>query len=159
MADEGWKLDESKLRYDLIPPEALAELAYVYTIGAKTHGDNNYLGGMKWRRIYGALLRHIQAFWGGEAIDQDDGQYHLASVAWCAFTLHTYFWRRLGTDDRPNTDGWLLLASDDDPSDPGPSDDDWDDESAAALTRAEQGWAESMDTFATAYQTHARKWY
>ena len=99
--NEGKKLDDRKLRYDLIPAEALEALAEVYTLGARKYGDNNYLNGIKYSRVYAALVRHLQAFWQGESIDPDDGQYHLASVAWGAFTLLTYESRQVGEDDRP----------------------------------------------------------
>ncbi|KKN22933.1 hypothetical protein LCGC14_0910080 [marine sediment metagenome] len=99
-APVGRKDDSSKLRYDLIPPYALEALAHVYTIGANKYGDGNYLKGMDWSRVYGALLRHIQAFWMGETFDPEDDQEHLASVAWCAFTLLTFEVNGIGNDDR-----------------------------------------------------------
>ena len=100
--DEGRKDDSSKLRYDLIPPEALEALALVYTIGANRYGDNNYLKGLHWSRVGGALMRHYEAWRMGEQIDGEDAQEHLASVAWCAFTLMIYERRGIGTDDRRN---------------------------------------------------------
>jgi len=103
MAEAGVKHDTEKLRYDLLPPEALEALAEVYTIGATKYGDNNYLRGMDWNRIYGAMVRHLQAFWQGESFDKEDGQHHLAAVAWCAFTLLVYERRGIGVDNRPNT--------------------------------------------------------
>lgn len=90
----------TKLRYDLIPAEALEELARVYTIGAVKYGDWDYMNGMAWSRVYAAMMRHMQAFWMGEAYDPTDGQHHLASVAWCAMTLLAYETRDVGEDDR-----------------------------------------------------------
>ncbi len=88
MADEaGKKNDVSKLRYDLIPNEQLMELARVYTIGAGKYGDKNYRKGILWHRIYAAMMRHLEAWRRGEQLDPEDGQHHLASVAWGAFTL------------------------------------------------------------------------
>ena len=97
---EGRKDDSSKLRYDLIPPYALEALAHVYTIGATKYGDDNYLHGMDWSRVGGALMRHYEAWREGEPEDQEDGQLHLASVAWCAFTLMVYDYYGIGNDDR-----------------------------------------------------------
>lgn len=96
----GIKYDDDKLRYDLIPPAALEALAFVYTIGARKYDDWNWLKGMKWSRVYGALMRHLMAWVQGEQFDQDDGQEHLASIAWCAFTLMEYERLEVGTDDR-----------------------------------------------------------
>lgn len=99
-APVGRKDDSSKLRYDLIPPYALEALAHVYTIGAARYGDGNYLKGMDWSRVGGALMRHYEAWRKGESLDKDDGQHHLASVAWCAFTLMVYEDQCIGSDDR-----------------------------------------------------------
>jgi hypothetical protein len=98
---QGVKLDQEKLRYDLIPPHALADLAFVYTLGSKKYGDNNYRLGINWSRIYGALMRHIEAWRKGEDIDPKDGQKHLASCAWAALTLLEYDRFRKEFDDRP----------------------------------------------------------
>jgi hypothetical protein len=105
---EGWdetgdasKKDDGKLRYDLIPPEALEELARVYTIGAAKYADNGWLNEpMRWGRIFRALVSHAFKWWAGETYDQTDGQHHLSSVAWCAFSLMVYEKRHLGEDDR-----------------------------------------------------------
>ena len=96
------KRDAGKLRYDLIPAWPLAGLAGVYTIGANKYGDDNYLkgGGLNWNRVVGAMLRHIAAWRMGESHDVEDGQHHLSSVAWCAFTLMMYEEYGLGKDDR-----------------------------------------------------------
>jgi len=94
------KDDQGKLRYDLIPIQPLAELARVYTIGAVKYSDRNWEKGCDWGRIYGALIRHATAFWGGESIDKDNGQHHLASVAWNAFALMYFEANKKGKDDR-----------------------------------------------------------
>jgi hypothetical protein len=95
------KDDGGKLRYDLIPTEALDELARVYTIGAAKYADNNWRqGGLKFGRIFGAMMRHAWAWWRGERDDPQDGQHHLASVAWCAFSLIVLERERVDDDDR-----------------------------------------------------------
>ena len=53
--EEGVKNDDGKLRYDLIPVRPLAEVARVYTIGAKKYSDYNWRKGIKWSRIYAAM--------------------------------------------------------------------------------------------------------
>ena len=99
-AESGFKFDEDKLRYDLVPPEPLAELTQVYTDGARKYGDENYLQGMSWRRVTASLMRHVEAYRTGETIDEESGSPHLAHAAWACFTLMLYENHGLGEDDR-----------------------------------------------------------
>ena len=109
------KHDAGKLRYDLLPPDALEELVRVYTIGADKYGDHNWLKGMEFSRLFAAMQRHAWKFWKGEDTDNKDGQNHLASVAWCALTLLVYQIRGIGEDDRvPDMDNMTLELPDDD---------------------------------------------
>lgn len=94
------KKDFGKARYDLIPPEALDDLAVLYGIGARKYGDRAWEPGMKWGRVFAAMMRHSWKWWRGETYDPVDGQHHLSAVAWCAFVLFTYETRRVGEDDR-----------------------------------------------------------
>ena len=98
--DEGRKNDDKKLRFDLIPTTPLSLLAEVYTIGAAKYGDRNWEKGMRWGRVFAALLRHAFEWWAGRRRDPKDGQHHLASVAWCAFTLMEYELTYAKGDDR-----------------------------------------------------------
>jgi hypothetical protein len=97
---QGKKNDTGKLRYDLIPPGPLAELAKVYTIGANKYNDRNWEKGIKWGRIFAAMMRHAWAYWRGERDDPQDGQHHLASVAWCAFAIMEFEKTHPELDDR-----------------------------------------------------------
>lgn len=65
-------------------------MARVYTLGAKKYADNNWKNGLERKRIEAALFRHFEASRSGEVNDPEDGQRHLASVAWCAFALMWY---------------------------------------------------------------------
>lgn len=94
------KQDAGKLRYSLIPPAALAEVARAYTVGAAKYGDHNYLLGMAWSRVFDAMQRHAQSWLAGERRDPQDGQHPLASVVFCAMTLMEYERLGIGTDDR-----------------------------------------------------------
>lgn len=51
----GVKYDEDKLRYDLIPALALAEVVKVLTHGAKKYGDDN------WRNVQDSEKRYFAA--------------------------------------------------------------------------------------------------
>lgn len=97
---EGRKDDAGKRRYDLIPVEALREVADVYTMGAKKYDDNNWRHGMAWHRIIRAAMEHFEKWRGGEVRDLEDGQHHLASVVWCCLTLMTYEKEYPEGDDR-----------------------------------------------------------
>jgi len=97
------KYDGGKARYDLIPPDALEQLAILYGTGAKKYVDRNWEEGFTWGRPFAALMRHAWAWWKGEKYDQVDGQHHLIAVAWNAFTLYEHEQRQIGKDDRKIT--------------------------------------------------------
>ncbi len=103
---EGIKHDAGKPRYDLIPPEALDGLARLYAMGAEKYEDRNWEKGMKWSRIFSAMMRHAWAWFRGETYDKQDKQHHLLSVIWCAMALYAYEHRGTGTDDRPKIVDW-----------------------------------------------------
>lgn len=100
------KHDQGKLRYDLLPVDALAEVVKSMTLGATKYGDHNYLKGFEWHRPYAAAQRHMNAFWSGENIDLDDKtgveQHHLAAAIVNLMFLLVHDLRNLGTDDRIN---------------------------------------------------------
>jgi hypothetical protein len=62
----GCKDDQDKTRWDLLPPDALEEIAKVLTFGANKYNDRNWEKGMKWHRPFGALMRHMWAWWRGQ---------------------------------------------------------------------------------------------
>lgn len=99
-AEPALRYDSQKLRMDLIPPDALADLSAVYTFGAKKYADRNWEKGMSWGRVVGSLLRHTFAWMAGESYDKESGLHHMAHVAWNAFTLLSYHNRDIGNDDR-----------------------------------------------------------
>lgn len=100
---EGLKFDEQKPRYDLLPPHALDKVVEAYSFGATKYEDWNWSLGMKWLRIFGAMMRHAWAWRRGEKVTSD-GLHPLASVAWCAMTLMEYEMFGLGEDNRPKYD-------------------------------------------------------
>ena len=100
ISDQARKDDHGKLRFDLIPPGALKELAAVYTVGASKYGDRNWEQGLAWGRVFAALQRHLWAFWGGEELDPEDGLSHLAHAAWGCFSLIEYAQTHPELDER-----------------------------------------------------------
>jgi hypothetical protein len=87
---QGTKNDTGKPRFDLIPPDFMWLLAELFAMGAKKYADRNWEKGIKFGRVFGAMQRHAWRFWAGEEFDQEDGQRHLVSVAWCALVLLHY---------------------------------------------------------------------
>ena len=85
----GYKADEKKQRMDLIPPDVMLDLGALYAMGSQKYADRNWEKGMKWGRVYAALLRHLFKWWNGEENDPD-GQHHLDSVIWSAIALKHY---------------------------------------------------------------------
>lgn len=79
---EGKKKDENKLRVDLVPAEVIEALAEILTHGAKKYEANNWMKGIDYNRIYGAVQRHLLTWRKGEYYDQESGKPHL----WHAFT-------------------------------------------------------------------------
>lgn len=100
---EGRKDDGNKPRLELIPPEMMHALGEVLAFGAEKYDDRNWEQGMAWGRVYGALQRHLNAWWGGEAKDPETGMSHLWHASCCLAFLVAYEAREVGTDDRPST--------------------------------------------------------
>lgn len=99
--DEAKKHDTGKLRFDLIPAQALEEVARVFTIGAEKYEDRNWEKGMKWGRVFAAIMRHLWAYWRGEENDPEDGIPHPAHAAWGCLVLLEYARINKEKDDRP----------------------------------------------------------
>ena len=85
-------------RYDLMPVDALRELAEHYGKGEKKYpteaGIPNFRKGYDISLSYAALQRHANQFWGGEDIDAETGSNHMIAAAWHALyivqTMHDY---------------------------------------------------------------------
>lgn len=99
--ESGKKYDNDKIRYDLVSALPLHDLARVYTFGARKYGDRNYASGILWSRVFGAIMRHLWAFWRGEDLDQESGLPHLSHAAWGCFTLGEFMTTKRSYDDRP----------------------------------------------------------
>jgi len=71
------KNDDHKLRYDLIPPEAMDALARALTHGAKKYAPDNWRKCEEPWRYVRAAMGHINAYNAGKWIDEDSGNTHL----------------------------------------------------------------------------------
>ncbi len=72
-------------------------------------GERNWEKGMSWGRVYGALMRHLWAWWAGKRAtksflfddtDVETERSHLWHAACCIAFLLTYEERKIGQDDR-----------------------------------------------------------
>lgn len=94
------KDDAGKLRFDLIPPEGLEEVARAYTHGAShPDGARRWEQGGSWLRLFAAAMRHAWKWRRGEDYDAESGLHHMASVAFYALALITYDKRGLSRGD------------------------------------------------------------
>ena len=88
---EGQKDDSNKPRMELLPMDALMEVAKVLTYGAKKYAPGNWKKVPEARERYtGALLRHLAAWMEGEEADpeaKDEILLHIAQAATNALFL------------------------------------------------------------------------
>lgn len=92
---EGTKYDDGKVPLDLWSADALEETAKVLAFGAAKYEPYNWAKGIKYSRVFSALLRHLWAFWRHETKDKETGLHHLAHAMCCLmFLLHYEMNRR-----------------------------------------------------------------
>jgi hypothetical protein len=96
----GIKHDQGKVRMELLPPDALFEVAKVLTVGACKYEDRNWELGMAHGRLLGAALRHINAYEQREELDPELMLDHVALAACDLLMLLALRLRKAGTDDR-----------------------------------------------------------
>lgn len=78
----GTKFDYDKPRMELLPFEALYEIAKVLTYGAKKYAPNDWKKVKNGKERYiGAMLRHLTEMQKGNKIDEESGLPHAAHLA------------------------------------------------------------------------------
>lgn len=90
-------------RFELIPMDALGKIAEIYNFGSKKYEDHNWRKGYDWSLSYGAMMRHLGAFWEGEDTDPESGLPHMAHAGWHCLTLLTFMQEHPELDDRFST--------------------------------------------------------
>ena len=103
--ETGGQKGQKLRRYDLLPVTALDAAAEHFGRGAAKYEDRNWERGYNWSLSYGALLRHLTAWWNGEDMDPDPemaGSHHLDAVLFHAMVLRTFATRNTDKDDRPH---------------------------------------------------------
>lgn len=84
----GAKHDAGKLKWSLLPLDALREVLRVLHFGADKYGEFNWeFVDNKHERYFNAALRHLTAWWDGELADEESGFSHLAHAACCVLFL------------------------------------------------------------------------
>lgn len=111
--NSGVKHDQQKIRWDLVPYDAVNEIAKVLTFGAAKYEARNWERGMDWSRAFGALQRHLTRWFHGQDKDKETQLTHLANAGCCLFFLLAWELRGVGVDDRPKLDKELLEHMDD----------------------------------------------
>lgn len=96
----GLRFNSGKRRFDLIPPDTLAALADLLTVGAQKYAERNWELGMPYKDAIASLERHLNAWKAGEDNDPETGLSHMVHVMCNAMFLATWEHRGVGTDDR-----------------------------------------------------------
>jgi hypothetical protein len=103
--DEGTKFDGIKLPWDLFPWIGAEEIVRVLQFGANKYAPRNWEKGIKYSRIFGAVMRHMIAWFLGETNDKETGLNHLAHAGCEILFVLTYSMRGMDAfDDRPTKD-------------------------------------------------------
>lgn len=88
-------------RFDLLPWDAIWQVARIFGFGASKYAERNWEQGLKWSSSYAAVQRHLALFWAGQDSDEESGLYHIAHAAWHCLVLLAHQLRGIGVDDRP----------------------------------------------------------
>lgn len=117
----GLKYDDGKLPLDLLSPYYLEGTAAILQFGAAKYAAYNWAKGMKWSRVFAALMRHMWKWWGGEEKDSETGMSHLWHASCCLMFLVHYEATRTGENDKPN----YLISKEEQPKDGQPESEHW----------------------------------
>lgn len=77
----GIKHDDAKIRFDLLPDDALTLVAEILTKGASEYGDRNWEEGISASRLEAAARRHMTRWKLGQTLDPKSGMSHLVHAA------------------------------------------------------------------------------
>lgn len=100
--DIGLKFDGGKPPLDLLPYEALAEVAMVMAAGEVKYSAGNWAKGIEMRRLISAAMRHIGQFNSGQDYDEETNTLHLANAV-CNLLFAIWMYKK-----RPDLDNrWI----------------------------------------------------
>jgi hypothetical protein len=96
----GTKFDSEKPPMALIDSSYLEGLARVLAFGANKYAPDNWRGGIQFRRLISAAMRHLSAINRGEDRDSETGELHAYHLACCTMFLASMMENRPDMDDR-----------------------------------------------------------
>lgn len=99
-AKDGYRKDDGKIKFQLLPPYAIKQVARVLTFGATKYPEGNWEKGMEWKRMIGSMKRHLAAFESGVDLDEESGLFHLAHCVTNGLMLLEYHRTHPELDDR-----------------------------------------------------------
>ena len=79
--NKSLKSDQNKLRFSLVPQNAILEVLKGFEYGANKYGAYNHTAGMEHTRYTDAAFRHLNAYLRHEDMDNEANVHHLALVA------------------------------------------------------------------------------
>lgn len=96
----GGEKSQKLARFDLVPADAMIQVAEHYGKGARKYADHNWRLGYNWSLSLGALERHLNEFKAGRDFDDETGSNHMAAVVFHALSLLTFYKEHPELDDR-----------------------------------------------------------
>ena len=98
--ENGGHFDDGKSRVDLIDHDMIFGTGRALGYGAGKYGDDNFRGGIKTRRVFGSLVRHLYAGLDREDDDIESGLCHLDHAGANLSILYYMLRERPDLDDR-----------------------------------------------------------
>lgn len=96
----GGKKGVKPERWSLVPWVQFREVARVYNFGSGKYDEYNWARGYDWSKSHDSLIRHIDEFWTGKAVDDESGLHPLAHAIFHCLTLMYFDEHHPGLDDR-----------------------------------------------------------
>lgn len=95
--------DAEKIRWELLPWDAVEEVVKVLQFGATKYSDHNWKagGGFNWSRVFNSTVRHLTSWFRGEDRDPESGLSHLAH---CCCNILFLLHYALNKDHYPHDD-------------------------------------------------------
>ncbi len=95
------RANSGKPQLTFIPYEAQKQEALVWMFGAKKYSRDNWRKGLSFLSVCDSILRHINAYIGGETNDPESGLPHLAHIRCNTSMLLEFENTHKDLDDRP----------------------------------------------------------